>query len=219
MGGDTTYSRGHSWSWLMLRRISGLGLLVAALLPWVLLCAHAYISFTFPIKQDRYGHSILRHVTDRAVAYYYLLRSPWKFQNAEMPIERIHQTIREAAARRGVHPCLVHAVMMYESGYYVNTITTTGAMGLMALMPATARSLGTRDPFDPQSNIDGGTRLLHELLMIFQGKVDLVLAAYNAGANRVISGGETPLPRETSDYVLHVKRIYEVCKRDTDRIP
>lgn len=199
-----------------LRRTARVGVPFALLLPWLLLVAVAYVSFTFPIKHDRYGHSFFSHMKDRGLAYAYLLRSPWKFQNAHMPVERIRAIIHEAAARGGVDPCLVHAVVLYESAYDPNTITTTGAMGLMALMPATAQHLGITDPYDPERNVEGGTHLIRELLAMFQGNVDLALAAYNAGAQRVQSGPGIPPLRETVDYVVHVKEIYGVCRRQVD---
>lgn len=185
------------------------------LLPWLLALAVAYVSFLFPIKQDRYGHSFFSHMRDRAAAYFYLLKSPWKFRNACLPLERVRQIIDEAALRGGVEPCLVQAVALYESGYYPNTVTTTGGMGLLALMPATARRLGVSDPYQAERNADAGTALLGELLQMFQDNVDLALAAYNAGPERVKRAGTRvpPFP-ETIDYVAHVKRIYEVCRRE-----
>lgn len=193
-------------------RISGATIL---LLPWLLPVAVAYVSFLFPIKQDRYGHSFFSHLRDRATAYFYLFKSPWKFRNARMPLERVHQILDEAALQGRVEPCLVQAVALYESGYYPNTVTTTGGMGLLALMPATARRLGVSDPYEVERNAAGGTVLLGELLRMFQGNVDLALAAYNAGPERVKRAGTRvpPLP-ETIDYVAHVKRIYEVCRRE-----
>ena len=195
------------------KRAARLGLVPLLVLPWLLLLAAAYVSFTFPIKQDRYRHAFLSHGRDRAVAYFHLLTSPWKFDNARLPVERIRQIIDEAARRHRVDPCLVHAVALYESGYNPNTVTTTGAMGLMALMPATARMLGVADPYEPARNVDGGAGLLQELLATFPGDVDRTLAAYNAGAERVkAAGAELPPLRETRDYVAHVKEIYEACR-------
>ena len=125
---------------------------VAALffaLPWALVVAALYLSFTFPLKQDRYGHAFRSHLWNRAAAYLQLLRSPQKLANKELPLERIHEMIDAAAARHGVERCLVHAVVAYESAYWPNAISTTGAMGLMAVKPETAVALRLRDPFDP----------------------------------------------------------------------
>jgi soluble lytic murein transglycosylase-like protein len=86
-------------------------------------------------------------------------------------------------------------------------------MGLMALQPATAKRFGVTDPFDPQNNIDGGTRLILELLMQFQGNIALTVAGYNAGDIAVRKYNGVPPYRETTDYVKYVSRIYDACKR------
>jgi soluble lytic murein transglycosylase-like protein len=148
--------------------------MIAALvaLPWVLVVATLYVSYTFPVKQDRYGHAFRSHLTNRAVAYGRLLRSPEKFANKRLSLERIQKLVDEAAARHGVDRCLAHAVVAYESAYWPNAISTTGAMGLMALMPETAEHLGLRDAFDPAENVDGGVRFLRDLLAAVGGDVE-----------------------------------------------
>ena len=186
-----------------------MGLLAAG----ALLLASLYLSFRFPIKQDRYGHRFLGYVPARLGAYARLLASPGRARaNARMPVEAIDQLIDAVAARHGVPADLVRAVVTYESGYLPNTITTTGAMGLMALMPATARALGVRDPFDPAANLDGGTRLLATLTTRFAGDLDLVLAGYNAGEPAVRRAGGVPPFRETQDYVRHVRRLLQMYR-------
>ena len=183
-------------------------LLGVIVLPWFLLVGLLYLAFRFPVKQDRYGHAWLGHVADRTYAYLCLLSSPRRARtNARLGVDEIDRLIDEAAARRAVDPALIRAVVTYESGYLVNTITTTGAMGLMALMPATARGLGVQDPFDPASNLDGGARLLAELMMRFDGDLKLVLAGYNAGEPAVRRAKGVPPYRETQDYVRHVGRL------------
>ena len=181
--------------------------------PWLLLFAQAYVSFTFPIKQDRYKHSFFRHISDRLAAYLYLTKSSSKFENAELNIEKINRVIEGTAARHAVDPCLVQAIVIYESAYDANTITTTGAMGLMALMPATAKNVAIADPFDPVQNIEGGTRLVYHLLAEFKRSVDLALAAYNSGERAVVMVNGVPPYQETLDYVKHVKLIWNVCTK------
>ena len=184
-------------------------LLVA--LPWVLLLAALYLSYTFPVKQDRYGHRFLSHLAHRGAAYWHLLRSPEKLANKRLPLERIREMVDETAARHGVEPCLVHAVVAYESAYWPNAISTTGAMGLMALMPEAASALGLRDPFDPAQNLDGGVRHLRDLLAAVGWNVERAIAAYNAGLEPVLAwSGAPPFP-ETRDYVAHVGGLRALC--------
>ncbi len=107
---------------------------------------------------------------------------------------------------------LVNSVIRQESGFHANAISPKGAVGLMQLMPGTARQLGV-DPRDPAQNIEGGTQYLTELLTKYQGEQDQViraLAAYNAGPAAVDKYKGVPPYRETRDYVRRVVRNYEI---------
>jgi len=174
-----------------------------------------YVSFKYPLKWDRYRHRFSEHVIDRAKAYALLLRSSHRWENGGLSVEAIQQIVSKASAMYAVDRCLVAAVVTFESGFNPNTVTTTGAMGLMALQPATAVRLGVRDPFDPVQNVDGGTRMLRDLLTSFDGDRRLTLAGYNAGAGAVARYAGVPPFRETHDYVRHVSAIYELCRSQT----
>ena len=111
--------------------------------------------------------------------------------------------ISRAAARHGVSADLIHAVIRAESDYDPRCTSSAGAMGLMQLMPGTARALGVTDPYDPAQNLDAGVRYLREQLDTFSD-LPLALAAYNAGPNAVARYDGVPPYRETQAYVRRV---------------
>lgn len=112
------------------------------------------------------------------------------------------------AARHGVDPALVLAVIAVESAFQPAAVSPRGAQGLMQLMPATAVELGVRDAFDPEQNLDGGVRHLRALLQRYEGDLQRALAAYNAGAAAVERHGGVPPFGETRGYVDSVLRRY-----------
>lgn len=128
--------------------------------------------------------------------------------------------VRENGARFGVDPYLIFCVMEQESQFKPRAISPVGARGLMQLMPGTAARMGVRHVFDPAENIMGGTRYLKMLLDSFNGRVDLVLAGYNAGEGAVLKyGGNVPPYRETRNYVQRISKRYGQSRSFTPSAP
>jgi soluble lytic murein transglycosylase-like protein len=120
----------------------------------------------------------------------------------------IDSAIEQAAARHNVDPNLVRAVVKVESNFNPNAVSRKGAMGLMQLMPSTARQLKVKNPFDPEQNVDAGVRHLKQLLESYGGDVRLTLAAYNAGAGAVARSSGVPHFAETQNYVRRITSLY-----------
>ncbi len=122
--------------------------------------------------------------------------------------EEVDASIVMAAARHNVDPNLVRAVVKVESNFNSNAVSRKGAMGLMQLMPSTARSLNVKNPFDPEQNVDAGVRHLKQLLENYGGDVNLTLAAYNAGSGAVARSAGVPRYAETQNYVRRITNLY-----------
>lgn len=116
--------------------------------------------------------------------------------------------VEEAARTYQVNAALLHAVISAESGYNPSAVSNKGAVGLMQLMPETARRYGVANSLDPEQNIRGGTKYLRYLLQLFDNNLELAVAAYNAGENAVIRYGYSIPPyRETLAYVPKVLKL------------
>jgi len=120
----------------------------------------------------------------------------------------IAEAVNSASGRYRIDPDLVNSVIRAESGFKVHAISPKGAQGLMQLMPGTASNLGVSNAFDPNANVDGGTRYLRELLERYNFDLIKALAAYNAGPHRVEQYNGVPPYLETRKYVASIVRDF-----------
>ena len=127
---------------------------------------------------------------------------------------KIDNLIRYYGGQYGVDPYLIYCTMSQESSFNVGATSPKGAQGLMQLMPGTAARYGVTNPYDVGQNIKGGTRYLRDLLKMFNGRVDLALAGYNAGEGAVMKYGNTIPPyNETRNYVRLILKRYNTGKQ------
>jgi hypothetical protein len=129
----------------------------------------------------------------------------------------LNEAINAASGRYRLDPDLVNSVIKAESGFNVRAVSPKGAQGLMQLMPGTATQLGVPNAFDPQANIEGGTKYLRELLERYNFDLVKALAAYNAGPQRVEKFGGVPPFYETRAYVARIVKDFNKKKAAQDK--
>jgi len=128
---------------------------------------------------------------------------------AVAPTPLVAGWIARYADERDVDPQLVQAVMQAESGYNPKALSNKGAIGLMQLMPGTAKEVAVDDPWDPEQNVRGGVTYLKRMLDLFAGDLEFALAAYNAGPNAVLENAGVPPYADTREYVRRVLCLYQ----------
>jgi hypothetical protein len=136
-------------------------------------------------------------------------------QSAEppAPASGINEAVERIAAEHSLPPQLIHSVIKVESNYNPYAISNKGALGLMQLIPETARRFGVVDVFNPVENIQGGAKYLRYLLDLYNGNYPLALAAYNAGEAAVARYGGIPPFAETQNYVMLVRKQLEAARK------
>lgn len=132
----------------------------------------------------------------------------YAFTQGRYTPSEVDAAIEQAAAKHNLDPNLVRAVIRVESNFNPNAVSRKGAMGLMQLMPNTARQLNVTNPFDPEQNVEAGVRHLKKLLENYGGDVKLTLAAYNAGQAAVARSAGIPRFSETRNYVKRITDLY-----------
>jgi soluble lytic murein transglycosylase-like protein len=168
---------------------------------------------TIPVVSSEQSKKIVASTTDPAATM--PVPSPATAYGTSEPSPSIVQApghlnglIEEAAFRHQIDPDLIRAIIRVESNFDPNAVSPAGARGLMQLIPSTAMRFGVQNAFDPRSNLDGGIRYLKHLLGLYQGNLQLSLAAYNAGEQAVARSGGVPRYRETQDYIRKITQLY-----------
>ncbi len=116
--------------------------------------------------------------------------------------------VKAVAKKYNLEASLIHSIIRAESNYDPHCVSSKGALGLMQLMPKTARTYGVGNPLEPRDNIEGGVRYLKDLINLYNGRTRFVLAAYNAGQTAVKKYGGIPPYPETKNYIEKVMNSY-----------
>lgn len=133
-----------------------------------------------------------------------------RVQKTGIPVsQKIDVLIDHISEQQGVDPDLVRAVARVESNYNPRAVSSKGALGIMQLLPETAKRFGVVNVWDPQQNIEGGVKFLKFLSGMFPNNLPYVLAAYNAGENAVVKHGGIPPFPETRSYVRRITAVYK----------
>jgi hypothetical protein len=178
------------------------------------------IQYGISTIDDSYGNEMLYHFVDinenihlintpdvkekKSISHYSLSD---RKSSIRIP-DSYRQIIFSKSDRYRIEPLLISAVIKVESNWDPRAVSRKGAMGLMQLMPSTAKEMEVDNPFNPEENIEGGLKYLRYLLNKFNGDLNLALAAYNAGPNRIQKYGGIPPITETQRYVKRILSLY-----------
>lgn len=193
--------------------VAALGLIMVVLGVSPGICAEPYKPGALYKFVDSNGH--VRYTDRPPHDGYVKLEKTWKGWRDPRPhgnyranLAKYKPLVQTTAKRYELPPWLIQAVIHAESYYNPHAVSHAGAVGLMQLMPGTARRYGVSNRQNAMQNVEGGTRYLRDLLDMFEGDIDLALAAYNAGENAVKKyGNRIPPFKETQNYVIRVKAL------------
>jgi soluble lytic murein transglycosylase-like protein len=184
-------------------------------LSWTLALALAFPSLSSAEMYKYVDENGVAHFTNIPnERYNQVLKEGWVRFRLGANFDKYDPVIRKTSERYSVDYALVKAVIKAESNFDPLAISRAGAKGLMQLMPGTAKALGVSDSFHPGDNIEGGVRYLRYLLELFNGNLQLVLAAYNAGEETVFRYNGIPPYQETRTYVQRVLRYFQNYSTD-----
>jgi len=131
-----------------------------------------------------------------------------KANSKEQFKQKLDLIIKNIASRYNVPADLIHSIIDVESNYNHKAVSPKGAVGLMQLMPETAKKYGVHDLYNPRQNIEGGVKYLKDLMKLYNQRTDFVLAAYNAGQEAIKKYGGIPPYPETKNYIEKIKASY-----------
>ncbi len=142
--------------------------------------------------------------------FFWLIFSPLFLDGQNYQAKQKYENLIQHYARsNGVPSDLIHSIIKVESNYNERALSPKGAMGLMQLMPGTAKYYGVNDPYNPEENIRGGVLYLKDLIRLYNGQTNLVLAAYNAGQEALAKFNGIPPYPETREYIRRVMSLYD----------
>ena len=159
--------------------------------------------------KSQFGMLIKNKASEKVNAQLYTSKIPAGVKISKRPSKsEIMGVVNEISNKYDIDPKLIEALITQESGFNPNAKSKAGALGLMQLMPATAKGLGVTDPMDVRQNVEGGVKYVKSMLDRFNGNIILALAAYNAGPNAVAKYDGVPPYKETQNYVKSILANY-----------
>lgn len=168
-----------------------------------IICFLFIINERLDLQPEQSGRNEYTRIADGPGENHHKLKN-----DAHVKRRSLRQIVSVKSRKYKIEPSLIHSIIKVESNWNPDAVSRRGAKGLMQLMPDTARRMNVKNPFDPEENIEGGTRYLRYLLDKFDGDITLAVAAYNAGPRNIYKFKGVPPIKETKEYVKKIFSIY-----------